>query len=58
MERVSGGVDLSGEYLRWFLICDSRNLTLQILMSDRVETVRSTIEAHYDNATSKGLTGF
>jgi hypothetical protein len=33
-------------------MCDSRNLTLQTLMSDRVETVRSTIEAHYDNETS------
>jgi hypothetical protein len=33
----------------------SRNLSSQILMSDRVEIVRSTIDVHYDNETYQAL---
>jgi hypothetical protein len=40
------------------LRCDSRDLTLQILMSDAAETVRSAIDAHSGNATSQATLGW
>jgi hypothetical protein len=36
------------------ITCDSRDMTLQILMSDGVETVKSAIDAHSGNATFAG----